>query len=191
MRIFFQFVFLFVSTSCFSQFYEDTVIQITRNPVYNSEMDVIGKSTKIDTIYFLHDSRRNILTGTTMLPNTHNNMSLFGAGMYLESVKGSDCMGGGEDAKNQIVSFQVIDSTLIIEIVITENCSYDFLCEAKFIEETGNLELLYTGYGQGYAACYCCFGLVYRIKIDDFEAFSKLKSIQIQDLQHTKKEFKN
>jgi hypothetical protein len=113
------------------------------------------------------------------------------AGLYLKSVKGSECMSHDEDKmRDAITSFTVKDSLLIIETMITENCMYDFLCEARFVEETENLELLFTGYGQGYAACYCCFGLVYTFYINDFEAFEKLKSIQISDLEHTKIYFK-
>lgn len=183
----FTLLFVLAFTSCYSQFYEDTVIQISKNPIYNSEFDIIGKETKIDTLLFSHESWRNILVGTTVLPNTHNNMSLMTAGLYLKSVKGSECMSHDEDKmRDAITSFTVKDSLLIIETMITENCMYDFLCEARFVEETENLELLFTGYGQGYAACYCCFGLVYTFYINDFEAFEKLKSIQLSDLDHTK-----
>lgn len=183
----FSLLFLSVYSNCYSQFYEDTVIQISKNPIYNSEFDIIGKETKVDTLLFTHESWRNILVGTTVLPNTHNNMSLMTAGLYLKSVKGSECMSHDEDKMTEsIANYTIKDSLLIVETMITDNCMYDFLCEARYLEETENLELLFTGYGQGYAACYCCFGLVYTFYINDFEAFEKLKSIQISDLENTK-----
>lgn len=121
-----------------------------------------------DTVIFKKGMLNNYLVGTTLIPNSYNQMATLGYGLWLDSVKKSDCDRGRGEPKDEFViqSIQKTDSTLVVNMKITENCCYDFLCDMR-VDSNDLLHLMYTGYGS-YCACYCCFGLTFYIsKIKD------------------------
>ena len=164
--------------------YQDTVFMQYR------KYGVEGYVT--DTVIFEGSWKRNILTGTTIIHETDNqNTAYYLYGLYFNKVTKSDCQNGGipDYVPDRINSILLTDSTLIIDINITGNCSHDFLCDFA-VDTTGTLILFYTGYG-GRAICSCCFGLTYHLCIDkDMGNFSEIKAVKIGDNRKTIKEIK-
>jgi hypothetical protein len=145
-----------------------------------------------DTVIFEGYFRRNILIGTTIISVTDNqNIAYWYYGLNFIKVTRSDCQNsGGVEVEDHINSILLTDSTLIIDINITGNCSHDFLCDIA-VDTMGTLILLYTGYG-GRATCSCCFGLTYHLTIDkEMENISEIKAVMIGNDRKTIKQINN
>jgi hypothetical protein len=113
-----------------------------------------------------------------------------GYGLYLNKVTKSNCQGNANEkwSPDKINSVINTDSTLTVDINITDNCCYEFLCDNS-VDSTGTLNLIYYGYGT-YCACDCCFGLTFhfvKIKSPDY---SDIKAIMINDNRKTIKPIK-
>lgn len=134
-----------------------------------------------DTVIFESGMRRHILTGTAILPQTHNSIAAQEYGLYFSKIKKSDCKhdGAGEFSgdHDHINSVDHTDSTLTIDLTLYDNCCYDFLCDIS-VDSTGTLHLLYSGYGT-YCSCDCCFGLTYYLMLSKENETPELKSIML------------
>jgi hypothetical protein len=143
-----------------------------------------------DTIIFESGMRKQILIGTTILPSTHNQMMAREYGLYLKKVVKSDCQGdafekGNPDKINSVIN---TDSTLSVDINITDNCCYEFLCDIS-VDSTATLSLIYYGYGT-YCACDCCFGLTFYFAKEKSPDYSDIKAVMINDNRKTIKQVK-
>jgi hypothetical protein len=134
--------------------------------------------------------RKQILIGTTILPSTHNQMRARGYGLYLYKVTKSNCQGDAYENWNSDKINAVIntDSTLIIDINITDNCCYEFLCDIS-VDSTGILNLIYYGYGT-YCSCECCFGLTFHLEKEKSPDYSGIKAVMINENRKTIKRIK-
>ncbi|GAB5539371.1 MAG: hypothetical protein Salg2KO_14740 [Salibacteraceae bacterium] len=172
---------IFFSVKLYSQ--EDTVF-ITYNKDWTNDV----KTYVTDTITFPTGLMRNILTGTTVLPWTHNQQNAKGYGLYLDKVSKSDCLNSGEEVYHSIDKINSIintDSTLTIDINIYDNCCYDFLCDIS-VDSTGTINLIYHGYGN-YCACDCCFGMVYHFTKINSPDYDKIQAVVIGNDKRTLK----
>ncbi|HTA84522.1 MAG TPA: hypothetical protein VK783_16380 [Bacteroidia bacterium] len=119
-----------------------------------------------DTVIFNKESRQ-ILIGTTIIPETHSSHDAWVEyGFCLNKVVRTKCkkeVGEEPTGPDQINSIISSDSTLVVDINITDNCCYSFLCDVG-VDNSATLNLIYTGYGM-YCDCDCCFGLTYYFKI--------------------------
>jgi len=129
------------------------------------------------------------LIGTTVLKASEKNMEArWVHGLWLNDLTSSECLQPLSETPSptEITSVkQPNDSTLVITANINANCGYSFLGEIEIV--SGNtLNLIYHGYG-GYAICYCCFGLTYKIEIfrDEEYEFEKLKYVTINGVAKT------
>jgi hypothetical protein len=150
-----------------------------------------GAGYHIDTVFFESPMQRRILVGTTILPSTRNQMYARGYGLYLDKVTSSKCsqMVDHEDVgEGNIKSIVDTDSTLTVDISITENCCHSFLCDIS-TDSTATLNLIYHEYG-GYCACNCCFGLTYHLSKANYQVFPKIKAVMINNKRETLKEIK-
>jgi hypothetical protein len=148
-------------------------------------------SYETDTIVFESGMVRHILTGTTVLPNTHNQFSTWGYGLYLNDVTKSDCQNHGEEvysSADRINSVELTDTTLTIDITVYDNCCYDFLCDVS-ADSSGPLNLIYYGYGT-HCACECCFGLVYHFSREFDSDTNQIDSVVLQGDVTTRKKIK-
>ena len=143
-----------------------------------------------DTIVFKSGTRKQILIGTTILPSTHNQMIAKGFGLYINNVSKSDCQGNSYENRNpdKITSIINTDSTLTVDINITDNCCYEFLCDIS-IDSTGTLNLIYYGYGT-YCSCDCCFGLTFHFEKENSPDYPDIKAIMINNNRKTTKKIK-
>jgi hypothetical protein len=146
-----------------------------------------------DTVLFSSGMVRHILTGTTVLPETHNQVLCKGYGLYLKKVTKSDCQ-GSEDwlykSEEKINSIEITDSTITVDINIKDNCCYDFLCEIV-VDENKTLNLIYQGYGSYCACdCDCCFGLTYHIKKVLTDHYPQVTAVMLEGKQETLTEIK-
>ncbi len=147
-----------------------------------------------DTIIFGYPETP-VLAGTTMLPNSAGGMQVYGFGIYFSGLSGSDCSSHGEHVEDpeEVLSTELVDSQLIINCRIVANCCHYFLGDVS-IEEDSILNLVYYGYGSGYCACACCFGLTYTFGVLDDEwdreNFQKMKYIMINGDRKTLREVK-
>lgn len=153
-----------------------------------------GNVGKYDSLYYATDTvifpsvmQRHILAGTTVLPWTHNQQHAKGYGLWFAGVSKSDCKEDRNDfpVPDRINSVVATDSSLTIDINITDNCCYDFLCDIS-VDSTGTLNLIYYGYGT-YCACDCCFGLTYNIAVLKFEDYDEVKAVMINGDRRTLK----
>jgi len=142
----------------------------------------------IDTIIFRSGMTKHILIGTTVLPWTHNQQMAKGYGLYLDKVTKSDCQGDAYEnwTPDKINSIANTDSTLIVDINITDNCCYDFLCDIS-VDSTATLNLIYYGYGT-YCDCDCCFGLVFHFSKINNPDYADIKSVMINGKRKTLKQ---
>jgi hypothetical protein len=138
-----------------------------------------------DTIVFESGMRKPILIGTTILPSTHHQMAASGYGLYLNKVTKSDCQGDAYEKQNpdEINSIINSDSTLTVDINITDNCCYEFLCDIS-VDSTGTLHLIYYGYGT-YCSCNCYFGLTYHLEKEKSPEYPEVKAVMINDNRKT------
>ena len=168
--------------------YQDTVFI-----KYNK--DQTGNTLKYgtDTVIFLSDMRRHILTGTAILNATHNSMGAMEYGIDFKKVTKSDCQQDvtiyGGKIQDKINSIITTDSTLVIDINIYDNCCYDFLCDIS-VDSSSTLNLVYYGYGT-YCSCDCCFGLTYHLTITKGENIPEIKAVSINGNRNTIKQIKN
>lgn len=133
-----------------------------------------------DTILFSSSMTRNIITGTTILPWTHNQQNAKGYGIYFETVTKTECKNSGKEvyfSNDKINSIINTDSTILVDITIYDNCCYDFICDIS-VDSLGVLNLIYHGYGT-YCACNCCFGLVFSLKKTDHMENMDIHSIRL------------
>lgn len=127
----------------------------------------------------------NYLIGTTVLHGSLLNLeSRWEHGLALDSLLSSECSTPESEspASARITNiFHPDDSTLVITASIEENCSFSFLGELQII--SGNtINLIYQRYGGGgFAACNCCFGLTYKIRLvkDEGHRFDQLKFVSL------------
>lgn len=146
---------------------------------------------KTDTLISKSGMTRQILIGTAILPSTHSQMWARGYQLYDSKVTKSDCKKdfkewGPHDSKiNYIIN---TDSTLTVDINITDNCCYEFLCDIS-VDSTATLNLIYYGYGT-YCACDCCFGLTYHFNKVKLPDYSEIKAVMINGNRKTIKSIK-
>ena len=178
------FIIILCSANCYGQ--QDTVFIRHDSDWSDEKLDYAT-----DTIIFETGMRRHILTGTTVLPWTHNQEGAKEYGLYFDKVDKSDCQkeeGEYDGTENKINSIVTTDSTLTIDFNISENCCYSFLCDIS-VDATGILHLLYTGYGT-YCFCDCCFGFTYHISLMKGKDIPKIKAVMIMDARKTIKTIK-
>ncbi len=154
---------LIISFTLFSQ--TDTTF-IT----YDTDMHDDTTIYKTDTIINNGMFNRTILTGTTVLPYSRNNMNAMGHGFNLTKVDFTPCKNNGREVvrlrDTEVLSVFKTDSTWTCDIKLIDNCCYDFLCEISIENDTA-LNFIYTGYGD-HCACNCCYGLVYEIYLEEY-----------------------
>ncbi len=118
------------------------------------------------------------LIGTDILYSTKTISAQF-QDIFFEKVTISECKQTDFEKLAEVglkeISFSKDNNHLIIELQITDNCCFDFLCEIEKTEDD-ILDLYYTGYGS-YCSCNCCFGLTYYITVYDKELL--LKKIRV------------
>ena len=128
------------------------------------------------------------LSGTTILPSTINQQIAKGYGLYLKSVKITECDNESEptgiEEVNEIIE---TDSTLIIKTKINGNCCHDFLCDINIINDN-TINLIHHGYGESYCSCNCCFGLTYEFSTMRIDNYEKIKLVMINGKKNTLKE---
>jgi len=144
----------------------------------------------IDTIVFESGMRKQILIGTTILPGTHNQMGAREYGLYLNKVTKSDCQGDPYEKwiPDKINFITNTDTSMTVDINITNNCCYEFLCDIS-VDSTGTLNLIYYGYGT-YCSCNCCFGLTFHFAKEKSPDYSDIKAVMINENRKTIKQVK-
>lgn len=155
---------------------------------YNSdkESDKIAYTT--DTVLFETSMARHILKGTTILPYTHTQQVAKGYGIYLEKVAQSDCQKDATVKWEPTRINSVIDKEgeMIIDINLSDNCCYSFLCDIEIVRDS-IINLIYHGYGT-YCDCDCCFGLTYTLTKEKVPELSKINSVMVNgDLKTLRK----
>jgi len=149
---------------------------------------------KTDTVFFETPMRRHILKGTTVLPWTHNQQIAKNFGLSFDKVSQSDCKKqvtefSPKELPNQFNSIINTDSELIIDINISDNCCYSFLCDIAVVNGS-TINLIYYGYGT-YCDCDCCFGLTYKLSKDAiYPDLKKITSVIINGNTKTLKQIK-
>lgn len=171
---------LLLSITCFlfvlNSFSQDTIFVRHPKGWVSGSTDYTTDTTLLENF-----SDRLIMAGTTIIPNSHNQLNVWGTyQLKLEKVSGSDCTSQGEKAyADDFINFITeTDSTLFVSTTIHDNCCYNFLCDVS-VEEGGILNLIYTGYGTTYCGCNCCFGMDYYFKKEDLPTEVELKAFMI------------
>jgi hypothetical protein len=157
----------------------DTVLIVRSNTLS-------GNEPTIDTFLFDSPMLGQVLIGTCILPGTSGQMSAYGNGVWFEKVTKSDCMNNGDEAytgSSRINSFEINDSTLVVDMTFIDNCCYEFLCDVEMGED-GILHLNYTGYGS-LCACLCCFGVQYHFTLNKDSEYYNLKGIMLGNDEKT------
>ena len=147
---------------------------------YNTSKIYDSLSYSIDTVVFASSMFRNVIIGTSALPWTSSQQEFKGLGIYLDKVSKIDCDRSGRESKNSIPvinSFEKTDSSLVVDLIIYENCCYDFLCDVS-LKEGHQIVLEYKGYG-ALCGCRCCFGLSYHFTISSKESLDAIDEIVI------------
>ena len=144
-----------------------------------------------DTIVFESGLRKQILIGTTIIPGTHGQIMAMNYGLSLNKVTKSDCQQDAyeKQSPDRINSIIHTDSTLTIDVNLTANCCYEFLCDIS-VDSEGTLNLIYQGYGT-YCSCECCFGVVYHLEKEHYPDFSEIKAVMINEDRKTIQKIKN
>jgi hypothetical protein len=144
----------------------------------------------MDTVIFESGMRKQILIGTTVLPGTHNQMAARGSGLYLKNVTKSNCQGDANEkwVPDKINSIINSDTTLTVDINITDNCCYEFMCDIS-VDNTGTLNLINYGYGT-YCSCECCFGLTFHLRKEKSPDYTEINAIMINGNRKTLKPIK-
>lgn len=158
---------------------------------YNSGTNPDKVTYTTDTVLFETPMGRHILTGTTILPWTHHQQQAKAYGIFLDKVTKSDCKKDATAERIPAKINHIINKTdeLHIDINISDNCCYSFLCDIEIVNES-TINLIYYGYGT-YCDCDCCFGLTYKFKKDtDFDS-KKIKAVMINGLKQTLQPIKN
>ena len=183
-------IFAFVSLLSYGQ--QDTVFVRYNTADYNEPV-----SYKTDTVLFnergfIRD--RDILIGTTVLPETGNQQGAMNYGLYLQKVTFEPCqLDNGYSDEEEIMSVTETEYKLYISIKIVDNCCYSFLCDVEVIDDK-TINLITLGYG-AYCACNCCFGLTFDFDIlfdisEEKENYSKLESIIINGQEKPRRNLK-
>jgi hypothetical protein len=133
---------------------------------------------QVDTLLYPTNERGQFLYGTTVLPSSRR-MAAASQGYWLSHVTKEPCSeeGKGEEMIHSDPVVTLNDSILTIDLTITDNCCFDFLCDISFSNE-GDLRLYTTGYGS-FCACYCCFGLRFHIVLHEYH--QPCKRIYLED----------
>jgi hypothetical protein len=176
LKTFFYLLVVFLNTTLFSQ--DTIVIQYPLKP------ELLPEKLN-DTIVINSPMDGTILFGTTLLPNTSNQVYLYGFGLYLQSMNGSECMndmGKPESFADFVQNIDLTDTSLLVNIQISANCCHSFLGDASVVDDT-IFQLIYYGYGAGYCACNCCFGLTYYFTREDYgrEEFDRIRYVMINE----------
>jgi hypothetical protein len=175
-------LFLFLLLSNLGQAQPDTIFIIyPKNPI------LLDKNTN-DTIIVNSPFEGVLLYETTLLPNTSNQVGLYGAGLFLNKVSGSPCKmdyDPRESTGNIINSVLITDSSWYFDLTIIANCCHYFLGDASHIEDS-ILNLIYHAYGGSYCACNCCFGLQYYFNSEDYmEDYGTIRYVMINNRRET------
>ena len=152
---------------------------------YNDHPEWDSIAYKTDTMIYPSPALRHYVLGTAVLPWTELTMTAKNYGLNLDSVTRSDCQEHGERVyrmKDKINYAVLTDSTFVVDITFTDNCCYDFLCDAGV--EDGVVNVTFTGYGT-HCACLCCFGLTYHFSYILFEDAREIRSVVINDNPET------
>ncbi|WP_397362379.1 hypothetical protein [Olleya sp. R77988] len=143
--------------------------------------------TKIDSTE-IESVKKFELSGTTILPSTINQQIAKGYGLYLKSVKITECDNESEPTGiEEVIEIIETDSTLIIKTKINGNCCHDFLCDINIINDN-TINLIHHGYGESYCSCNCCFGLTYEFSTMRIDNYQKIKFVMINGKKNTLKE---
>ncbi len=176
--------FLFVLNS----FSQDTIFVRHPKGWISGSTDYTTDTTLLDNF-----NDRLVMAGTTLIPSTHGQLNVWGTyQLKLEKVTASNCKSHGEEAyTDDFINFITeTDSTLVISTTIHDNCCNQFLCDVS-VEGDGIRNLIYTGYGNTYCGCNCCFGLDYSFKKEDIPVEVELKSVIINGDRKTLKPVKS
>lgn len=180
MKILSLMFFLSLTLGLYGQY--DTVF-ITR-PIDNPS-DTLEYQT--DTALVDYGRSSHVLIGTSILPNTQNQLSALEYGLLFTHIQKSECQDSGEDVyenSDVIKSIVQTDTSLVIDVNVYDNCCYDFLCDIS-VDKSGTLHLIYHGYGT-LCACDCCFGLTYYISKDKSLEHYNVKSVMIHNDRKTR-----
>ena len=148
---------------------------------YPVDIDSLGKAIySVDTILFRAYHDGDILIGTTVIPGTNNSMNLMNHGYRLHNIRLMTCDGGDVfEVVSRVNAVRETDSTLEVDVTITDNCCFNFLCDAR-IDEINVMHLFYTGYGMN-CSCFCCFGLTYVFERWNFTNDPLIEAVMIAD----------
>ncbi len=149
-------LFVIISLQLFAQ--NDTV--------FIRKMDSYKKDYVTDTIIFSNEMYRTVLTGTTILPMSYNQLDVQGYDIHLMKVKSTDCDNRSNELSSgaHIKKVLFTDSSMVIKTTIYSNCCFNFLCDVG-VENDSTLNLIYYEYGATHCACNCCFCLDYHLSI--------------------------
>lgn len=126
----------------------------------NSTKEGNQKTTKDGNLLVAYDQYH--LLGTCIIPNTRKGSTLTKYDLDLSGIEKTNCkesIGSRRWKPDTVITMVNTDDKLIAEITITDNCCYEFLCDA-YVDSNAVLHLLYTGYGE-VCFCNCCYGLTY------------------------------
>lgn len=167
-----------LSDTLFLRYADD--YDINDNPIYVT-----------DTMTFASPLARQILVGTTVLPNALRMWTAEERGFYLYKVEALPCSGGEElpdFGNDKITDIRMTDSTLEVDVTIYDNCCFNFLCTAS-VDSTNTMHIEYIGYG-ALCACSCCFGLTYVFSCNDyFKDQEHVETIMIGEYEASRRKF--
>lgn len=173
-----------VFLSCFSIGFcqKDTVF------IRYNNSDGSKASYRTDTVLFSSNFDRAILHGTMVLPG--HELQVEGLNLFdAELIPCRNDVEGDSIPHNEIVNIHKKDSVITIETKVYSNCCFSFLCQ---IEQASDsiLNIEYNDYGR-ICNCGCCFGLIYRIRIEDESTdYKRLKGIEMNGDKKTFKSMK-
>lgn len=179
--IFFSFMYLFASTLVWGQ--KDTLL--IKYDTYQVEEK---QNNQMDTIVSKQPNERNILFGTTVLPNTYQQQIAKSYGLFLDSVSLNPCIqdfGIMDELKSQVLGVIQRKDSMSVEVNYIGNCCHSFLCDVE-IQNDDSINLIILGYGDMYCTCNCCYGLKFHFTTMEFDDFKKLKFITINGNLNTK-----
>lgn len=132
---------------------------------------------KIDTVIFDSPFFNHILYGTTILPDTWNQINAKGLGILLTDVEQDRISDGCMPDSDQILFIEKSDSTLTIKANISGNSCHSFLCDVKIVNDN-TLNLITHEYGT-YCACLSSYLLTFKFNLMEFANLDKIKNVSI------------
>lgn len=157
--------------------------------VFSQEIDTVfvtqnmGRGiSKTDTLIKQNSFPANFLFESAILPNTPNQMSCRGYGLYLDSANNYCVSDRYELVKDKVKAFSKTNDRLILEYQVVENCCQSMLYDMEIIGDS-TLNLLYYSYGT-HCACNCVYNVRFEVDISFLEKerkenFKKLKKISL------------